>query len=60
MLVPRAGFLISVHRPGDSAILENLRTRERKQINDLAEVAAHVERWLSEAPDDAGDADPAA
>ncbi len=45
-LVPRHAFLLSVHRAGEPAVLENLRTRERARINDPSEIAGHVERWL--------------
>jgi hypothetical protein len=50
MLVPRAAFLLTVHRRDAPAVLENLRTRERTRIDDLAEIPAQLERWLASQP----------
>jgi len=54
----RAAFLLTLHGPGEPAVLENLRTRERARIDDLAEIAAQVERWLADEPDRASDGRP--
>jgi hypothetical protein len=57
MHIPRAAFLISVHDLGQPVVLENLRTRERKRIDELGEIPTQIERWLAaelqgaEAPD---------
>lgn len=44
----RHSFLVHIH-PGEVSTLENLRTRERLPIDDLADVGAQIERWVSEA-----------
>jgi hypothetical protein len=51
VLTPRAAFLLSVHGPGEPLVLENLRTRERTRINDLAEIPPQIERWLAVEPE---------
>ncbi len=51
----RVAFLLTIHGPGEPAVLENLRTRERARIDDLAEIGAQVERWLTDEPDRASD-----
>jgi hypothetical protein len=53
-------FLLIVHEPG-SAVLEDLRTRRRVRVADLAEVPARVGEWLAEGDDgDVVAPDPAA
>jgi len=51
--VTRYTFLVQVHVGGIST-LENLGTRERIQVTDVATVGAQIEEWLAELgePDD--------
>jgi hypothetical protein len=42
----RSAFLISVHVTDETAVLENLATRERVRIYDLSDVGQEVKRWL--------------
>jgi hypothetical protein len=41
----RHTFIVQVH-PEGLATLENLATRERVQVHELASVGAQIERWL--------------
>jgi hypothetical protein len=41
----RYTFIVQVH-PEGVATLENLDTRERVQVHELASVGAQIERWL--------------
>jgi hypothetical protein len=43
--VDRYTFVVQVH-PGSISTLENLRTRERIQIVDLAAIGPQIEQWL--------------
>jgi hypothetical protein len=48
----RQTFVIQVYDDGATR-LENLSTQERVSVPDLAAVGAQIERWLTEAADDA-------
>jgi hypothetical protein len=55
--VKRHTFVVQVHSHGPS-ILENLSTRERVPVSDLAVVGPQIERWLAALA--AGEPDPRA
>jgi hypothetical protein len=54
----RHTFVIQVHPEGIST-LENLSTRERVRLDELAEVGPLIERWLGELTGDDDSAVPA-
>jgi hypothetical protein len=43
--VTRYTFVVQIH-PGGVSTLENLATRERVRVADLATVGAQIERWV--------------
>lgn len=44
----RHTFIVQVHSGGVSTV-ENLRTRQRVRIEDLARLGTQIERWVSDA-----------
>ena len=45
----RYTFVVRVH-PGGTSTVENLATRERAVVADLAAIGPQIDRWLSELP----------
>jgi hypothetical protein len=54
----RYTFVIQVHPEGIST-LENLSTRERVRLDELAEIGPRIERWLGEVTTSAPSGTPA-
>jgi hypothetical protein len=45
----RRSFVVQIHTDG-TVIVENLRTRERRSIDDLTSVGNQIATWIDEAP----------
>ena len=53
MSVRRHTFVVQIREPDRQPMVENVRTRERVLLDDVAEVGGAIARWLGEAPDGA-------
>ena len=50
MSVRRHTFVVQIREPDRQPMVENVRTRERVLLADVAEVGGAIARWLGEAP----------
>ncbi|HWH43911.1 MAG TPA: hypothetical protein VNT32_04215 [Thermoleophilaceae bacterium] len=47
-MVPRRTYIVSVHEQEGDVLLEDVRTRRRVRLADLAEIGEQIARWLEQ------------